>query len=90
MSYEHGRFPNHVLHYVGNRMCRCKVSRQEELLGISDDAKPMNDHDILLGYIIHGAKFEMWIHIEGSHSKLLHRILGLSTFLIGIHCVQIS
>ena len=50
----------------------------------------MNDLEILLGYIIHGAKFEMWIHVEGSHSKLLlHRILGSSTFLIGIHCVQI-
>jgi len=82
-------FPNHVLHYVGNRVSRCKVSKQKEFLVISDDAKPMNDHEILLGYIIHGAKFEMWIHVEGSHSELLLRILGSSTFLIGLHCVQI-
>jgi len=71
-------------------MSRYKVSRQEEFLGISDDAKHMNDHEILLGYIIHGGKFGMWIHTEDSHSKLLFcRILGLYAFLIGIHCVQI-
>ena len=66
-------------------MSICKVSRQE-YLGIFDYAKPMNDHEILLGYIIHGGKFGTSIHTEGSHSKLLLcRILGLSAFLIGIH-----
>jgi hypothetical protein len=84
-------FPDHVLSYVGNRMSRCKVTRREEFLGIFDDAKPTNDHQILLGYIIHGGKFGMWIHTDGSHSKLLlSRILVSFAFLIGIHCVQIS